>query len=181
MKTIIRAETIVSPSKPPRLIEHAKEDPIRVIQEIFRCAFLDDLRDDLLPKWMRTALINENSIYANADHRSQLFDFFDHLLLLTEALQVISEQHKSNLPEESDQSKQPVLLTDDQVNNPMQIVKDFKNRFQIEYTRRELWHFLEAGVSLAGNYPKGFAPGFALMCYDFMSCLTEAAYCLSED
>jgi hypothetical protein len=59
--------------------------------------------------------------------------------------------------------------------NPKSVIDEFKKQFPIEYIRSELWHFLQAGVNLAGDYPKGFTPGYALMCYDYLSCLTEAS------
>jgi hypothetical protein len=171
-------------TKPPRLIESAATDPIRVINEVFNCVFIEDLRDDLLPKWLRTALINDNSIYINTVHRSTLLAFYDQLILLTEAMQVISEQHKpphKNLPEiEPDEGKQPVLLTEEQIANPLLVVATFRQQFSPDYVRRELWHFLEAGVTHSGDYPDGFAPGYALMAYDFIMCLTEAAFCLGD-
>jgi hypothetical protein len=58
----------------------------------------------------------------------------------------------------------------------MEVIAGFRQRFSPEYTRRELWHFLEAGINHTEEYPKGFSPGYALTCYDYMSCLTEAAY-----
>jgi hypothetical protein len=170
--------------KPPRLIESATTDPIRVINEVFNCVFIEDLRDDLLPRWLRTALINDNSIYTNTDHRSMLLAFYDQLILLTEAMQVLSEQqkpNKSNVPGiEPDESKQPILLTEEQIANPLLVVANFREQFNVEYVRRELWHFLEAGVTHSGDYPNGFAPGYALMAYDFITCLVEAGYALGD-
>lgn len=179
-----RAEIQTHFTKPPRLIESAATDPIRVINEVFNCVFIEDLRDDLLPKWLRTALINDNSIYTNTDHRSTLLVFYDQLILLTEAMQVISEQHKpphNNPPEiEPDEGKQPILLTEEQIANPLLVVDAFRQQFSPEYVRRELWHFLEAGVTHSGDYPEGFAPGYALMAYDLVMCLAEAAFNLGD-
>lgn len=184
MNSIPRAENPTDFSKPSRLIESASAEPIRVIKEVFNCVFLEDLRDDLLPKWLRTALINDNSIYTNTDHRIQLLEFYDQLILLTEAMQVISEQQKQPIsggpPIEPDEGKQPMLLTEDQQANPMQVVAAFRQQFTLDYVHRELWHFLEAGVTHSGDYPDGFAPGYALMAFDFISCLTEAAYSLGD-
>lgn len=179
-----RAEIHPSFSKAPRLIESVSTDPIRVIQEVFNWAFFEDLRDDLLPKWLRTALINEHSVYSNTEHRSMLLEFYDQLILLAEAMQVISEKHKprqNNAPvTEPDEGKQPVLLTEEQIANPLLVIAAFRKQFTQEYVRRELWHFLEAGVIHSGDFPSGFAPGFALMAYDLMICLTEAAYCMGD-
>ena len=176
MKTLLRAATQTLPS---RLIENSKEDPFRVISEVFQSLFLEDLRDDLLPKWLRTTLINENSIYAEADHRTRLLHLYDHLRPFIEALYVMYvQQRETENPEidyESIEIQKPILLTEDQLANPHSVIDEFKKQFPIEYIRRELWHFLEAGVNYTGDFPKGFAPGYALMCYDYLSCLTEAS------
>lgn len=179
-----RAASQFTFSKPPRLIESASTDPIRVIQEVFNCAFIEDLRDDLLPRWLRTALINENSIYTNNEHRNMLLLFYGQLVLLAEAMEIISEKHKpkqNNAPEtEPNEGKQPLMLTEEQIANPLLVIAAFRKQFTQEYVRRELWHFLEAGVIHSGDFPSGFAPGYALMAYDFMMCLTEAAYCMGD-
>jgi hypothetical protein len=179
-----RAEIHPSFSKPPRLIESVSTDPIRVIQEVFNFAFVEDLLDDLLPKWLRTALVNEHSIYTNTEHRNMLLAFYDQLILLAEAMQVISEKHKPKqknaLVTEPGEGKQPALLTEEQIANPLLVIAAFRKQFTQEYVRRELWHFLEAGVIHSGDFPSGFAPGYALMAYDLMMCLTEAAYCIGD-
>lgn len=184
MTTLTRAGSQSSFSKPPRLIESASAEPIGVIQEVFRSVFLEDLRDDLLPKWLRTALITDHGIYANAEHRSMLLDFYDKLLILTEAMQVFSEQQSklnySNQQEDAEERKEPVLLTSEQIANPVQVIAEFRQHFAHDYVRRELWYFLEAGVTYGEGYPSGFTPAYALMAYDYLSCLTEAAYNLGD-
>lgn len=179
MKTLTRAEKHIH-TLPPRLIESTTSDPFRVISEIFQSIFLQDLRDNLLPKWLRTALINEGGIYTEASHRTQLLHLYDHLLTLTEALYVIHVQQRITDNESitlgSGEIEKPILVTEDQLANPMEVIAAFRERFSPDYTRRELWHFLEAGVNHSCDYPAGFSPGYALMCYDHMSCLTEAAY-----
>jgi hypothetical protein len=167
------------PSKPARLIEKAPTNPNETIAEV--SPFIEDLRDTHLPRWLCTAIINENSAYADPKHHSRLFHFYDNLLLLIDALLATNNQNfKWEISSEKIEiPPQPIFLTEEQLANPEIIVKDFCRQFSAEYTRSELWHFLEAGVSLAGDYPEGFCPGFALMSYDYVSCLTEAAYCLN--
>jgi hypothetical protein len=167
--------------KPILLIEKASSNPIETIAEV--SPFIEYLRDTHLPRWLCTAIINENSTYADPEHHTALFHFYDNLLLLIDALVAINNQNfKWEISyEEIEIPPQPIFLTEEQIANPEIIVKDFCRQFSAEYTRRELWHFLEAGVTLAGDYPKGFCPGIALMSYNCVSCLTEAAYCLHGD
>lgn len=113
-----------------------------------------------------------------------LLDFYDQLLILTEAMQVFSDQQSklnfSNQEEDPEERKEPVLLTSEQTANPVQVIAGFRQLFAHDYVRRELWYFLEAGVTHGGDYPNGFTPGYALMAYDYLSCLTEAAYNLGD-
>lgn len=167
--------------KQPRLIEKAGISPLEVILEVL--PFIEDIRDYHLSKWVRTAVINENGVYFESDQQKALFYFYENLLPFIDALLAIGNQNIVGevLPGDVDSSSQPKLLNEKQLANPMSVVNDFCKKFPVEYTRRELWDFLEAGVSLWGNYPTGFCPGFALFCYDKLSCLTEAAYCLNGD
>jgi hypothetical protein len=179
-----RAVSQTTFSKSPRLIEAASADPIRVMQKVFCCALIKNLREDILPKWLHAALINENSFYNNPDHRTSLIQFYDQNMLLTEAMQVISEQqdqmYKNGEAESAtNKANHALLLTEEQIVNPLQVVIAFRQKFSVEYVRRELWHFLEAGVIHSGDFPNEFAPGYALMAYDFMSCVTEASFNLN--
>jgi hypothetical protein len=169
------------PAKPVRLIEKACINPIETIAQI--SPFIEDLRDTHLPNWLNTALINENSVYNEPDQRMAIFIFYEYLIRLIDGLLAISNQNKKAeiLPSDSGNMSQPIFLNDEQTANPKLTVTDFCKKYPVEYTRRELWHFLEAGVSLATDYPKDFCPGFALISYDYVSCLTEAAYCLNRE
>lgn len=141
-------------SKPPRLIEKAISHPEEVIRETFAQTPLDELQEYFLPNWLRVALINTNSPYSSGSDREKLCEFYDQLFLLVETLYSITEG--INLHEEQ--------------------VSSFFEQFSIEYTRRELADFLEAGIGYDGQYPNGFTPWQAWMTYNNIQCLTEAAY-----
>lgn len=171
--------------KAGRLIDQVPLNPMGVVQEVFHCLFIEDLRDDLLPKWLRVALGNESGIYVEGQDRGQLLVFYDELLVLIEALLVISESHlveKKYAPVELEETfRQPKLLNEEQMNDPLSAIKQFCQRFDPEYVRRELWSLLEAGVNYSGPYPGGFHAGWAFSTYEYVSCLTEAAYYIAED
>jgi hypothetical protein len=141
-------------SKPPRLIEKATSYPEEVIRETFAQTPLDELQEYFLPNWLRVALINTNSPYSSGSDREKLCEFYDQLFLLVEAL----------YPSSGD-----TILHEEQVST-------FFKQFSIEYIRRELADFLEAGIGYDGNYPNGFTPWQAWMTYNNVQCLTEAAY-----
>jgi hypothetical protein len=58
---------------------------------------------------------------------------------------------------------------------------DFFYQYPIDYLRRELADFLEAGIGHDGEYPNGFSPWQAWMAYNHILCLVEAAYRLYTD
>lgn len=153
-------------SKPTRLIEKAQTHPGEVISEVFNQVFLTDLTEDLLPAWLQAAVTNTQSLYSNGNTRKILHEFHEHLLQLVEALYVITGNTKAGLAN----------LTDAQLENPIGVLNQFFQKFSIEYIRRELADFLEAGISHDGSNTNDFTPWLAWMSYNHLLCLTEAAY-----
>lgn len=142
-------------SKPARLIDKVTTQPAKVIIEVFDQATLFDLTEYLLPNWLRVALINTQSPYSNGKGREILYEFYELLILFIEALHGISENEK--------------------LDNPSTIIVDFLRKCSIDYLRRELADFLEAGIGHDGTYPNGFSPWQAWMAYNHVLCLVEAA------
>ena len=171
--------------KPERLVEKANKAPMDVVAEIFTHISVMDLRDDLLPNWLRIANINDKSAYANAEDRVILHEFFDQLNLLIEALLILNETGNlmetegasaHQLKEKIPLHNRPISLTADQFTNPGAVILDFVQQFTIEYVRRELWDLLDTAISFEGVYPEGFSPWMALFTYNHITCLIEAAY-----
>ncbi|OQP61234.1 hypothetical protein A3860_05850 [Niastella vici] len=154
-------------SKPARLIEKATSHPDEVIAEVFSHTPFDELQEYLLPNWLRVALINNMSPYTAAIDREILFEFHDQLLPFVEAVYCKSE----NSPHFT-----PVYLNEEQLADPSLVITSFFQQCPIEYTRRELADFLEAGIGYEGQYPNGFSPWQAWMVYNHILCLVEAAY-----
>jgi len=154
-------------SKPARLIDRVEEQPEEVIKEVFSELTLADLHEDLLPTWLRVAMINNDSPYSDGDGREILYEFYDQLLVFIEALYVIyetPEDHKA------------YCLSAEQLADPRQVVVAFFQQFSIDYIRREFHDFLEAGIGYAGVYPNGFTPWQAWMCYGHLVELVEGAW-----
>jgi hypothetical protein len=158
-------------SKPARLIEKVAADPAAVINEVFSHPPFDELHGYLLPNWLRVALINNMSPYTAAIDREILYEFYDQLLLFVEAVYCNSQtvQHYS-----------PAYLTEEQLADPSVVITAFFQQFSMDYIRRELADFLDAGIGYDGNYPNGFTPWQAWMTYNHL-CLTEATYRLHMD
>lgn len=154
-------------SKPARLLEKATSNPDEVIAEVFSHTPFDELKDDLLPNWLRVALINKMSPYTAAIDREILYEFHDQLLPFVEAVYCKSEDS----PHYS-----PAYLNEEQLADPSLAITAFFQQCPIEYIRRELTDFLEAGIGYEGQYPNGFSPWQAWMAYNHILCLVEAAY-----
>jgi hypothetical protein len=143
-------------SKPARLIEKATTQPIEVITEVFDQATLSDLTDYLLPNWLRIAVTNTQSPYSNGNGREILYEFYELLIPFVTQLYITSANQ--------------------QLANPSTLFTDYFQQCPIDYLRRELADFLEAGIGYEGNYPNGFSPWQAWMTYNHILCLVEAAY-----
>ena len=75
----------------------------------------------------------------------------------------------------------PVLLTKDQLANPITVVTAFFKKFRVTYIRRELWDWFQAGMTFGGDYPENLWPVVVFNLYDYLSCLTEAGYSLWQN
>ncbi|HEX6432140.1 MAG TPA: hypothetical protein VF008_30825 [Niastella sp.] len=154
-------------SKPARLIEKVTTEPAAVIVEVFSGVTFNDLHEYLLPTWLRVAVINTQSPYSAGNGRETLYEFYEQLLSFVEALYVTSEITQEN--------RSTYSITDQAV-APTPGINQFFQQFSIDYVRRELCDFLEAGIGYEGNYPNGFTPWQAWMTYNHLQCLIEAAY-----
>jgi hypothetical protein len=77
-------------------------------------------------------------------------------------------------------NNQPSLLTGEQLANPFPVITVFCRRFCITYARRELWDWLQAGITFSGTWPENLWPDIVFNLYDYLSCLIEAAYELEK-
>jgi hypothetical protein len=69
-----------------------------------------------------------------------------------------------------------IMVEGQLLTNLSTLYSDFFHQCPIDYIRRELADFLEAGISHDGAYPNGFSPWQAWMAYNHILCLVEAAY-----
>ena len=148
-------------SKPPRLIEKATTKPIEVINEVFDQVTLSDLTDYLLPNWLRVAVINTQSPYSYGNGREILYEFYEQLIAFVTQLHLASDNQ--------------------QLTNTSSPFTDLFQSCPIDYLRRELADFLEAGIGHDSVYPNGFSPWQAWMAYNHILCLVEAAWRLYTD
>jgi len=154
-------------SKPARLIEKASAQPKLVIREVFSGVSWGELHEYLLPTWLRVAIVSSQSPYSDGDGRGLLDEFYDQLMVFIEALYVSSE---------AEQAYSPSFLNAAQLANPSQVITTFFQQCPLDYVRRELCDFLDAGIGYNGRYPNGFTPWQAWMTYNHVLCLVEAGY-----
>jgi hypothetical protein len=130
-------------------------------------------------------LINNQCRYSEGGkEREILCEFHDQLQLLIQALFIFNRNSDlaDGQPVQPDKWLENYnrydlpSLSHDQIANPTSVIAGFYERFTIQYIRRELRDFVEAGVGYDGTYPNGFTPGLAFMTYEDITCLTEAAY-----
>jgi hypothetical protein len=165
--TIVKATQSTRFAKPVRLIEKVATGPAEVIAEVFSHTTLKDLHEYLLPSWLRVALTNTVSPYSAARDREILYEFYEQLLPFVEALYATSV---------TDLYHCSLYLNKEQSADPSTVITSFFQQFSIDYVRRELSDFMEAGIGYEGNYPNGFTPWQAWMTYNHILCLVEAAY-----
>ncbi|WP_207511065.1 hypothetical protein [Longitalea luteola] len=163
--------------KPKQLIEYVDSDPFYVIKEVFKNESLPFLRNQLRD-WLRVALSADCSIYEEGEQRKQLLSFQDQLMILVEALFVIYNKNRENANVETQISEtdKPRLLNQDQIENPMQVITEFFEKFPIVYVSRELNDWLEAGICYAGTYPDNMSELQALYTYRNVLCLIKSAH-----
>lgn len=115
-----------------------------------------DLTDYLLPNWLRVAVIYTQSPYSHGNGREILYEFYEQLTQFITQLYIASENR--------------------QLMASSSLYSEFFQPCPIDYLRRELADFVEAGIGHDGVYPNGFSPWQAWMVYNHILCLVEAAY-----
>jgi hypothetical protein len=177
--------------KPVRLIEKVEADPLFVIKDVFQNEKLDFLKENV-SNWLQVALSNDTAAYESGEQRGTLFTFYHPLQLLIEALYVINNNQQppkadltiatlpDNLKHKISSYHQPVLLRQEQKENPMPVIIDFFKQFPITYVRRELWDWCSAGISYTGTFPESMTCDTVLITYESVLCLVEAAVQLSQ-
>jgi hypothetical protein len=150
---IDRAENEDLPNKTKQLIEYAGENPLHVLKEVFNpdklVFIIDEVKD-----WLHIGLSADCTAYDEAEQRSNLITFHDHLLLLIEALFVLNLQYTddADLKGKFSSTYKPCLLNTTQIANPEQVIAAFFKKFPTVYINRELDSWYEASISYSGDW-----------------------------
>lgn len=161
--------------KPAQLIEFVENDPLYVVTEVFKSESLSCLRDQLRD-WLHVGLSTDCSVYEEGEQRRQLLAFQDQLLLLVETLFVIiKDRENTNIHKTTFEDDKPMLLNQDQIANPKQLIATFFDKFPIAYAIRELNDWLGAGIAYDGDYPDNMSELQVLYTYQNVLCLIKSA------
>jgi hypothetical protein len=131
--------------KSPRIEEFAYLHPELTLREIFGGSALSDMLSEL-ERWKRIALRSEGTQYDEADQREQLLDWLDELPALLEALDMIHQFGNCEGPAITLPAPARMLrdykasyLSEEQVQDPLAVVRTCFRRFSLKFSHRELW------------------------------------------
>jgi hypothetical protein len=143
-------EEILGKSK--HLIEYVESNPHYVLKQIFnqdKVFITGEVKE-----WLLIGLSVDSTVYDEAEQRSGLISFHDHLIVLIEALFVITLQNIDNaeLKDQLSGTYAPTELSQSQIADPGKVIVDFFEKYPIKYVTRELDDWYEASISYSGEW-----------------------------
>ncbi len=135
--------------------------PLEGLSDVFNNYHLDEMIREL-QLWESLALINDESVYGEGPAREDLMDFIDQLQRLIEALHVLyrsktpgRESTPKNLPGSAANTKpgpyESAMLSADEKENPMLVIRQFSETFRKSYVRVELLDMLDSVITYEGH------------------------------
>ncbi|WP_460760957.1 hypothetical protein [Niabella terrae] len=171
--------------KPLHNIGQTGNRPAYILWEIFCACHLDELTQEL-QYWQRLALCNDESAYSESGAREDLMDFMQQLLRLIEAFHILNDRLNAGRKRklENGLSKEarvmgtktniPNLLTAEETENPLQVIKQFCKMFSRFYAQMELLDMLDAVINYKGE--KEIHKGNLVWFYEATGVLINLAY-----
>ena len=147
-----KEENIEIQGNPPHLIEYADTNPLYVLQEIFNPDDDFIIRD--IKEWLLIGLSADSTVYDDGEQRNNLIAFHDHLIILTEALFVITLRNLDNEEIKNKLSATYAIteLSAFQVTDPEKVIEVFFDKFPIKNSIRELDDWFKASLSFSGEW-----------------------------
>lgn len=138
-------------------LDDVQDDVYGVIAEVFRWFYIDGLKSELR-RWLRMALINDQSAYAEGLSREDVIDFCQEFLKLMEALNLINSQKPRK--------------------ETSAVIGSFCKTFTQSYAGDELWDMFDSVVFYERqNLKSAKDPMSAYRCF---AALIDAAYALNR-
>lgn len=139
-------------SKYKHLTEDVEIDPFDVLKQVFNPD--KDFIIQEVKEWLLIGLAADSTLYDEAEQRSSLIVFHDQLIMLIEALFVITLLNLDNT-EVKDQLSKAYSLTELSTNqqaDPEKVLVDFFEKYPIKYINRNLDNWYEASISYSGEW-----------------------------
>lgn len=176
-------------SKPWHFFSKAGKRPFRGLREVFQNYHLDDLKQEI-QRWQQLALCNDQSAYDEGCIREDLIDFIQELQRLMEAFHMLNERKnrhrkRKQLKGLSKQSRQMlaqmnihVLLTDEEMKSPENVINQFCITFRRSYAQMELLDLLDAVITYEGD--KKVYKGQVVLFYEYLYFLVRLAHIMRQ-
>jgi hypothetical protein len=178
-------------TKPISPIEMIKKDLPKGVYQIFR--IIDPHRiDKNLTNWFNMAIGTASQNYEQASQRADLLVYIGQLRRLYEALYAIKEIEKikelagrdylsPGLRGELHKDGNFKHLSEEEIDNPVRILKEFFSLFTYRYAHLELRDLLDAAITYKDENPRSYGKANLLLEYDCMSALLYAAWLLPKN
>jgi len=166
----------VMSSKAKRLIEFVNEDPFYVLSKVFGFGQWNFITEELRD-WLIIGLSSDMNVYSDWGERLTLVVFYDHLVLLIEALFIT---YVGNIKDADKKEKIPRyeihLLSKDEKANPKLVMVRFFENFTKDYIMRELDDWFTASLSYPGQWRNDVVSSYhAQRVYENVLCLIKSA------
>ncbi|MFT4154282.1 hypothetical protein [Parafilimonas sp.] len=136
------------------------------------CDFVEDLRE-----WQTLAMINEQSVYNEANAREDLLDFTAALMKLAEALWIVCDARCSTAKIKTPWPAGDVqlqVLNEKERDRPHKVIRHCCSTFTQQYAQTELLDLLDAVVTYEGS--RKIYKGSLILMYLHLEYLVKAAY-----
>jgi hypothetical protein len=138
--------------KTKSLIEDVEIDPLYVLKQVFNpdnTFIIEEIKE-----WLLISLSADCTVYDEAEQRSSLIVFHEHLIVLIEALFVITLLNFDNTEVKDKLSKAYSIteLSSFQQADPQKVLVDFFEKYPIKHANRELDNWYEASISYSGEW-----------------------------
>jgi len=139
-------------SKSKHLIEDGEINPFDVLKQVFNPD--KDFIIQEVKEWLLIGLSADSTLFDEAEQRSSLIVFHDQLIMLIEALFVITLLNLDNT-EVKDQLSKAYSITELSINqqgDPEKVLVDFFEKYPIKHINSELDNWFESSISYSGEW-----------------------------
>lgn len=132
--------------------ENFETDPFYALKQVFnpdKTFIIEEVKE-----WLLIGLSADSTVYDEAEQRSSLIGFYDQLIVLIEALFVITLLNFDN-PEIKDELSKVYSITElstYQQAEPEKVLAAFFEKYPIKQINRELDNWYEASISYSGEW-----------------------------